>query len=328
MPSFPGSAPPGPRPARRLALSLALIAFAALLLLGGCDIQRSFLKIPEGGYWERLTPPADSIAFFPDWRGQQIVYSTVVRQTFRIATIRMDGTARTVFPGGGGWNDFTPRWVNDTVAIFSSNRSGVYHLWYLNVRSGAAWRLASVSGSACSPAPRPGGPGLAFTETATPVLNGRVLFLADTAAVAPDIHYLSPDSLKAGEPDWDPSGSRVCFSAEGSDTTRHIWLAVLGPTDTTLTQLTTGPYRDLSPRFSPDGTRIVFTSGRGGASTMWIVNPAGETAGLSRITTDDPGATTDTPAWSPDGFALLVASDARPLWPGHPGLWFVRNLGF
>lgn len=332
MPLEPVFRPAPPRRLRPPALAPVLAALAALFFLGGCDVQKSFLKIPVGGFWERLTPAADVLTYFPDWRGDGIVYSSVETGDFRVMTIRSDGSERRVYPGAPGRDDWTPRWVNDSLVVFTSSRSGSFDLWYLNVRSGSTSRLTAFAGHEVSPAPRPGKPGLAYAEAPSPILNGRIVLMPDTAAPSLNLHYVSPDNLKAGEPDWDPTGTRICFSAEGSDTTRHIWLATLSAGDTTLIQLTTGPYRDLSPRFSPDGAEVVFTSTRDGRSKVLVVSAAGEAAGLREVAVDDVGATVETPAWSSDGHSLVVSSNGRPADPRYPelapqALWFLRNLG-
>lgn len=323
------SSPDNGAPRGRQSVPWMLLAAAAIgvLLLAGCDIQRKLLPIPVGGFWERLTPSADQIAYFPDWRGETIAYSSFLGGAFRIVTIQADGSGRKVFPGTVTGYDWTARWVNDSLLVFSSSKSGSYDLWYLNVRSGTVRRLTNFAGNEVSPAPRPGTPGLAYAESPSPPLDGRIVLMPDTSADSTNLHYVSPDSLKAGEPDWDPTGTRLCFSAQGSDTTRHIWIAMLSPGDTTVTQVTTGSCRDLSPRFSSDGTRVVFTSNRNGTSGVWVVNAAGQDAGLRQVATDDPGATVDTPAWSPDSHSLVVASDGRGLPAQSPALWFLQNLG-
>jgi Tol biopolymer transport system component len=71
----------------------------------------------------------------------------------------------------------------------------------------------------------------------------------------------------------------------------------------------------------------VFTSTRDGRPAVWVVSAAGEAAGLRAVAVDDVAATVDTPAWSPDGQSLIVASDGRSARRGYPALWFLRNLG-
>lgn len=76
------------------------------------------------------------------------------------------------------------------------------------------------------------------------------------------------------------------------------------------TPLTTGPAFDSSPRFSPDGRRIAFTSDRGGSDAIWLINADGSGA---RALTVDPGGMFSLPAWTPDGeYVLTRRAPAAP----------------
>jgi Tol biopolymer transport system component len=262
------------------------------------------------------------LPYYPDWRGDSIAFSAV-STGFRVALMRSDGSQDTVLPGSGARNDLAPRWVNDHVLVFGSNRASSYDIWYVDLAAGEFRRLGDLGGHELSPVPRPGTPGLAYCEAGATTLNGRIVLVPDTAAVPLERRYLTPDTLEAGEPDWNPAGTVVTFSAQDPDSTRHIWLATIGVTDTTLTKLTTGPFHDMSPRWSPDGSHIVFTSDRTGRSGVWVMSAAGESAGLRLISFDDTGATVATPCWSPDGNSLVVSSDGR----GGQALWILRDLG-
>lgn len=56
---------------------------------------------------------------------------------------------------------------------------------------------------------------------------------------------------------------------------------------------------------APDGSRIAFTTGRDGATEIYVVNSDG--SGLTRVT-NHPGDDF-TPTWSPDGSRIAFASD-------------------
>jgi TolB protein len=69
-------------------------------------------------------------------------------------------------------------------------------------------------------------------------------------------------------------------------------------------RLTRSPYRDLRPRFSPDGRRIAFTSHRDGNAEIYVMNADG---GSPRRLTDHAGRD-DYPSWHPDGRRLVIVS--------------------
>ena len=223
-----------------------LLPYAALLTVlfahDGCDVAKVVVPLGAGNAdWTRLTGASAQDAIYPDWRGDSIVYSGVVSGPARNALIRSDGTGQVDYPDTSR-SDLYPRWVSDNLIVFAADLapSGApsrnYDLCYMSLSDAKVRRLTDFPGNEVSPAPRPGAPGLAYAEAGTTTLNGRIVLIPDTASVSVR-RYLTPDTLKAGEPDWDPTGSRVCFSADGADGTRHIWLVTIGAGDV-LTMLT------------------------------------------------------------------------------------------
>lgn len=121
-----------------------------------------------------------------------------------------------------------------------------------------------------------------------------------------DIH----DIRAVADPRLSPDGERVAFTVswpdkDANETRGHIWLARVDGSEPPR-QLTFGPRRDAEPRWSPDGTRLSFTSNRAGKTMQLYVMPVGM-GGEARQLTDlkeDVGGT----AWSPDGTRIAFAS--------------------
>lgn len=103
--------------------------------------------------------------------------------------------------------------------------------------------------------------------------------------------------------DVSPDGQQIVFDLLG-----HIYLMPI--TGGNAKQITDGQGFDAMPRFSPDGSRIVFTSDRNGAENVWIANVDG--THLARIT-DDQQADFITPIWSLDGKSVIVARHGQEL---------------
>jgi len=104
-------------------------------------------------------------------------------------------------------------------------------------------------------------------------------------------------------PDWSPKGDLIAFqSFKGG--TFHIWL--MKPDGTGLHQLTDGHGDDRDPRFSPDGTRVAFSSDRAfqGNYDIWVADVA---TGKLKQWTSDPADEFE-PAWLPDGSEITFAS--------------------
>ena len=70
-------------------------------------------------------------------------------------------------------------------------------------------------------------------------------------------------------------------------------------------RLTNSPDYDGAAAWSPDGTKIAFTSRRNGELGIWVMNADG--SGQTRLSTQ-PAA--ENPAWSPDGTRIAYDADS------------------
>ncbi|WP_324073750.1 MAG: amidohydrolase family protein [Erythrobacter sp.] len=91
--------------------------------------------------------------------------------------------------------------------------------------------------------------------------------------------------------DVSPDGQTLAFTLLGDIYTMPI-------TGGTPTRISEGLSWDVQPRFSPDGTRIAFTSDRGGGDNIWVMNRDGSD---KRQVTKEDFRLLNQPAWSPDG---------------------------
>ena len=318
----------------RVALTVLLLA---PVLSCGDDDQIVVPVDPDAVAWTRVTDPAQvHDPYYPDWRGDSILFEYVSSVgPIWLGSCKADGSNPVLYSEPGPVSDIFPRFLTDDIAIFSSNRvgGGNYDIWYRTLSTGAYRRLTRFPEREFAPAPRPGRPSVAYAEGTEP-LKGRIVLLADTVATSLVRTYLTPTTMLAGEPDWSPDGNKLCFSSEEADGSRHIWLAALNDTIVTeLRQLTTGAIYDLTPRFSPDGTRIAFTSNRSARPGVWWVSVDGEASGMGLVSFEDssdpagpPGEPIQvfSPCWSPDGTQILVSSNAR----GDRAIWRLSNLPF
>jgi Tol biopolymer transport system component len=277
--------------------------------------------------WDRVTPVQVIQPDRPDWLADSIAFETRVLGAERVAVAREDGSGITIEPEIGSAHARAPRWARSGLLLYSSDLLGSEDLWYREVGSGVTRRLEGFPGMEWTPVPRPGGPGVVYVEGANPD-SGRLVLLPDTAAAPLTPLYLTPASLGAGEPSFNPAGDQVCFSASGPNGTRQIWRLSL--IDTLAIQLTvaapvnppSGPIVDRSPRWSPDGTRILLASNRGGRWGVWTLSPLGEAQGIDLIAQDVNGAEIRHPVWSPDGTQVMLSSDRS----GGRALWRLSNL--
>jgi dipeptidyl aminopeptidase/acylaminoacyl peptidase len=125
-----------------------------------------------------------------------------------------------------------------------------------------------------------------------------------------------PDDVYAltgvADPRLHPDGGRVAYvhwwtDREANEYRSAIWLASLDGSEPPR-QLTSGP-RDSSPRWSPDGTRLAFTSKRGedeAGQVYMLPLGGGEAVKLTELKEDAAGV-----AWSPDGTRIAFSARVR-----------------
>ncbi len=149
-----------------------------------------------------------------------------------------------------------------------------------------------------------------------------ILFLASTmlVAAAPAPRPIVPDDLArlqdVSDPQVDPKGEWVAYTVRGTDVAAdkqesHLWMTRWDGTRTV--QLTNRKGESEStPRYSPDGKFIAFTSSRGDedkSSQLWLLDRAGgEAMKLPGIK-----GSVDDIVWSPDSRSIaLILSDHDP----------------
>jgi dipeptidyl aminopeptidase/acylaminoacyl peptidase len=128
---------------------------------------------------------------------------------------------------------------------------------------------------------------------------------------------MQPDDVyrltAAGDPRVSPDGGTVAYVVSWVDETSReprsaIWSTATDGS-TPPRRLTFGGSRDASPRWSPDGRWLAFTSARGEVPPQLFVLPA-DGPGESRQLTALKEAV-ETPAWSPDGRRLAFTARAH-----------------
>jgi len=97
--------------------------------------------------------------------------------------------------------------------------------------------------------------------------------------------------------DVSPDGKTIVFDLVGD-------LYTLPLAGGKATRITSGMAFDGQPRYSPDGSTIVFVSDRSGYENLWLIDANGQNP---RALTKDKDAQYISPAWTPDGKYLVVS---------------------
>ena len=109
--------------------------------------------------------------------------------------------------------------------------------------------------------------------------------------------------------DWSADGKWITWNRDGD-----IWIKrVVGGEEI---QVTEDPADDRLPRWSPDGSRILFVSDRSGVENLWTISPfEGEQTSAPVTTASDSvllvGLVSD---WSGDGNEIVFSSGAGGRW--------------
>jgi Tol biopolymer transport system component len=123
---------------------------------------------------------------------------------------------------------------------------------------------------------------------------------------------------RVADPQISPDGKSVVYQLSTVDfaankSVTNLWIAA---TDgkTQPRQLTSSNKADRHPRWSRDGTKILFESTRSGDPQIWVIDLAGgEARQLTTISTSASNA-----IWSPDGKHIVFVSAVYPEFSEKP----------
>lgn len=215
----------------------------------------------------------------------------------KLAVMRFVGNDRRIFTmaasGKGakqltnGTDDEHPRWSPDGTKVLFIRGNDV---WVVPATGGDPTNLTNSSASNYRAAWSPDGTKIAFT--------------ADGSAWTMDADgshqtRVTGDDFGAGLGiDWSPDGTKLVLDGLGSNGHGQIW--VMDTNGSNRAQLTNTSTNNFDPRWSPDGSRIVWEYN----FDIWSMKPDG-TDQTNLTNTPDVTAVDDTPTYSPDGKRIL-----------------------
>jgi len=118
--------------------------------------------------------------------------------------------------------------------------------------------------------------------------------------------------------DVSPDGKTIAFDMLGDIYTMPI-------TGGKATNIASGMAWEIQPRFSPDGSRIAFTSDRAGGDNIWTMDVDGEN---KEQVTKESFRLLNNPTWSPDGQFIAARkhfTTSRSLGVGE--IWLYHTSG-
>ena len=197
--------------------------------------------------------------------------------------------------------DESPTWSPDGTQIaFVRRYWDSYWDIYVVDADGGNLKQMTATGTNLHPAWSPDGTRIAFVSYRFSQYD---IYVAD--ADSGNTHRLTEHPADELNPAWSPDGTRIAFNSDRDSDSGRNEIYVMDADGTSLHRLTdihattdSGWTSVHAPRWSPDGTRIAFSSGGGSVADIYVVDADGAT--VQRLTTDEPEFEAG-PTWSPDG---------------------------
>jgi len=187
---------------------------------------------------------------------------------------------------------FAPSPDGSTV-LYISDFNAAHSFFAFDMSTHNARFLMSDPSEAITPAWSPDGASIVYDN-----YTARTLYTADMATLATEI-VLNYDGFLLAFPDWSPDGVHLVLASYNRQTdAQDILLYDL--TDGTRRWLTRTPQTESHPRFSPDGSRLLYR----------VVNGARHTIVVHHLATGESEAVYDSletvwaPDWSNDGSSI------------------------
>lgn len=231
--------------------------------------------------------------------------------------------------------------------LFTTSRAGGWEVYVMDEDGGNPVNLTNHAADDLHGKARPDGGKIAFTSDRS---GDREIWVMDPDGTNPV--NLTNDAADDWFPDWSPDGTKIAFTrddtlhvmdADGGNVTSlflrgryaswspdgmriayilgtQLWVADADGSNPV--NLNRFDWQDIGPDWSPDGSRITFSSRQGasGGHDIWEVDEDG--GNPDRLTTV-PGFGEGWPAWRPDGSKVLYSANQT----GDAEIWVMQADG-
>jgi len=185
---------------------------------------------------------------------------------------------------------------------FTSNRTGAFQIWLINVEGGLFEQLTNLPNGACQANWAPEGARLAFVSPCHPQNDtypgGRIYIMnADGSDIQP---LQVPINLEGDfYPNWSPDGNKILFT---SVQTGRPQIFQYDLQNKTLRNLSNSKSFDFNPVWAPNGKSIAFVR-QITTNQIWLMNENGENQ--VQLNLSEPSLSSQGPTWTPDSQLIL-----------------------
>jgi TolB protein len=229
-----------------------------------------------------------------------------------------NGFVYTINPDGSGVQQLTPNGFSDAFPAWSPDGAKIVfgrtaspvksQIYVMNADGTNPIRITNNSFTDKDPAWSPDGTRIAFVSDR----DGNDEIYVMNADGSNQTRLTNNNSVDI-DPAWSPDGTKIAFS-----TTRDVpgplgnfnvfEIYVMGADGSNPIRLTNNGDFDGDPSWSPDGTKIAFTSQRDGLPIVYVMNPNGS----NQVSlAPSPNLDSKDPEWSPDGTTIAFTSFNR-----------------
>ncbi len=270
--------------------------------------SRSLVYSMAGSLWrqqlgstqaEQLTA-GSGYDYQPDWStcdgGRWVVFARYQHDAIELWSLDLQGGQARQMTSGGAVN-VEPRFSPDgkRLAFVSTSYKGHFHIFVGNFDHGLLSNVLQLTPENTSSLPRyyyskvdheispvwtPDGKDILFVSNRDHI-HGTGGFWKVNSQPGPEpsdthyeeIHY-EETNWKA-RPDFSPDGKRLVYASYLGQAWHQLWVMPAAGGDAF--PISYGAYDNVSPRWSPDGSKIAFVSNRNGNTSLWVQTiPGGE----------------------------------------------------
>lgn len=231
--------------------------------------------LPGGSGLERLTATPNRNEFGPAWNaaGARIAFWRT-RAPFGPGSIWvMDSHGRQQRQLTRGMDARDPAWnPAGTRIVFTRAQRSNFDLWTMRASDGGDLRrLTSGPALDFEPAWSPDGQQIAFTRGFTQGDAGDIYVLDVSSG---RLSHVTRSPTYDHQVSWGPFGKRLVFERDFAASSS---IFVVNAGGRGLMRLTSGPFFDVGPAFSPDGRAVAFGSDRGATllDDLWVMHDNG-----------------------------------------------------